>query len=104
MRLHDELTREIVSRLQQINPQKIYLFGSYADGTAETDSDIDLLVLKEAISSRSKEMVEARKLLSGLGEAFDILVATPEEYEFYRHEAGSVYREISERGMVIYDS
>ena len=102
MHLNAKTTNEIVSRLQQIQPHKIYLFGSYATGTANKDSDIDLLLLKDSISSRSKEMVEARKLLGGLNNAFDVLVATSEEFEFYRHEAGSVYREISERGKLIY--
>jgi len=102
MHLTAKTKREIVSRLQQAQPHKIYLFGSYATGSANRDSDIDLLLLKESISSRSKEMVEARNLLGGLNQAFDVLVATPEEFEFYRHEAGSVYREISERGTLIY--
>jgi predicted nucleotidyltransferase len=102
MHLNAKTKNEIVSRLQQAQPHKIYLFGSYATGTANKDSDIDLLLLKDSISSRSKEMVEARKLLGGLNNAFDVLVATSEEFEFYRHEAGSVYREISERGKLIY--
>ena len=102
MRLTAKKQKEIVTRLQQAQPDKIYLFGSYASGTANKESDIDLLLLKESISSRSKEMVAARKLLGGLNQAFDVLVATPEEFEFYRHEAGSVYREISERGTLIY--
>ncbi len=105
MHLNAKTKNEIVSRLQQAQPHKIYLFGSYAAGTANKDSDIDLLLLKDSISSRSKGMVEARKLLGLLGlmnNAFDVLVATSEEFEFYRHEAGSVYREISERGKLIY--
>ena len=103
MRLNTKIKNEIVSRLKQIQPLKIYLFGSYATGTANKDSDIDLLLLKDSILSRPKEMVEARMLLGGLNKAFDVLVATSEEFEFYRHEAGSVYREISERGTLIYD-
>ena len=38
-----EVTQRIVSTL---NPEKIYLFGSHAWGTATPDSDIDLLVLE----------------------------------------------------------
>jgi predicted nucleotidyltransferase len=102
MHLSTKIKKEIVSRLQQAEPHKIYLFGSYATGTANKDSDIDLLLLKDSILSRSKEMVAARMLLGDLDKAFDVLVATPEEFEFYRHEAGSVYREISERGTLIY--
>ncbi len=35
---------EIVERLKTINPYKIILFGSYAYGKPQTDSDIDLIV------------------------------------------------------------
>ena len=37
------LVNEIVEGYQ---PEKIYLFGSYANGTATDDSDIDLFVVK----------------------------------------------------------
>ena len=31
--------------IERIRPAKVVLFGSYADGTATADSDIDLLVI-----------------------------------------------------------
>ena len=36
---------QIVEKLKTLNPQKIILFGSYATGTADEQSDIDLLVV-----------------------------------------------------------
>jgi uncharacterized protein len=96
------LLDEIVIRLQQAKPLKMFLFGSQVTGTANEDSDIDILLIKESLTSRTKEMIEARKLLSGIGKAFDILVTTSEEFEFYCHEPGSVYREIYEHGTIIY--
>ena len=35
----------IVARLQQLDLERIILFGSYADGTATEDSDVDLMVV-----------------------------------------------------------
>jgi len=41
----EALKREIVERLIPLDPDKIILFGSYAYGTPNEDSDIDLYVV-----------------------------------------------------------
>ncbi|MBC8323345.1 MAG: nucleotidyltransferase domain-containing protein [Candidatus Marinimicrobia bacterium] len=41
----EKLKPEIVERLKPLKPDKIILFGSYANGTATEDSDIDLYVV-----------------------------------------------------------
>lgn len=41
----EELKYEIVKRLKPLDPEKIILFGSYAYGTPNEDSDIDLYVV-----------------------------------------------------------
>jgi len=43
----EKLKEEIVERLKPLNPDKIILFGSYAYGTPNEDSDIDLFLLKD---------------------------------------------------------
>jgi len=42
----ENIKAEIVERLKLLNPNKIILFGSYAYGTPNKDSDIDLFLLK----------------------------------------------------------
>ena len=102
MRLQDEFTKEIVSRLQEINPQRIFLFGSYATGTAGVDSDIDLLVVKDSVDSKISEMITARKLLRGLGKSFDVIVSSMDEFEFYRNQVNSVHHAADHSGELIY--
>lgn len=41
----EKLKLEIVERLKPLNPDKIILFGSYAYGTPNENSDIDLYVV-----------------------------------------------------------
>jgi len=41
----EELKPLIIERLKPLNPDKIILFGSYAYGTPNEDSDIDLYVV-----------------------------------------------------------
>jgi len=40
------LKHEIVERLKPLKPDKIILFGSYAYGTPNDESDIDLFLVK----------------------------------------------------------
>ena len=41
----DEIKRRIV---ENFKPEKIILFGSYADGNPKEDSDLDLLIIKDS--------------------------------------------------------
>ena len=83
MELNDSLKNEIIERLQKINPARIFLFGSFASGKPTKDSDIDLLIIKDKISSKIREAVEARKMLKGILMPFDTIVASQEEFDFY---------------------
>lgn len=96
------LLEEIVSRLKQTKPTKMYLFGSQATGTANDESDIDLLLVKDTVTSKIKEMNAARKLLRGLGKSFDIIVTSQEEFDYYRNQVNSVHHAAANYGRIIY--
>lgn len=53
--------------------EKIYLYGSYARGDYNNDSDIDIMIL---VNSNNKEMIKDRRLIADL--AYDI----EEKYDF----------------------
>ena len=93
---------EVVRRLMKIEPMKIILFGSYALGTALTDSDVDVLVIKASTTSRIKEMIAARKLLKGLKKPFDVIITTIDEFEFYKDQVNSVHHAADKTGRLIY--
>jgi predicted nucleotidyltransferase len=97
--LVDEIVKRIVSTM---NPLKIVLFGSYAYGIPDKDSDLDLVIIKEQVDSKSRESVSVWKLLEDIPIAKDILLVSESEYDFYKHEAGSVFRTIHEKGVEIY--
>lgn len=46
----EELKPLIIERLKPLNSDKIILFGSYAYGTPNEDSDIDLFLLKDDLT------------------------------------------------------
>ena len=81
----EKLKPEIVEKLKPLNPDKIILFGSYAYGTPNEDSDIDLFLLKDDLEHADSRYYsrEARKKIRELGSkhkiGFDI-IAAPTKY------------------------
>ena len=92
----------IVEKLKPLKPLKIILFGSYANGTPNDDSDIDICIIKKEVKSKSKEKKEIREKLKDLLIAKDILVSSLEEYEFYKTQFGSVYMDIEQKGKLLW--
>jgi predicted nucleotidyltransferase len=99
-----ELEKEIVSRLRPMNPNKIILFGSLAYGTPDSNSDLDLCLVMDTELPKSKLKRRIRSLLAELHIAKDILTPSTKEYKFYSKEAGSVYRQIHQKGKILWQS
>ena len=86
---------------EQFHPEKIILFGSYAYGTPNQDSDIDLLVVMPA----RNQIDQAIKIRLAVAAPFplDLIVRTPHNMR-WRLEAGDWFlREIVSQGKVLYD-
>ncbi len=91
---------QIVERFQ---PQKIILFGSYAYGSPDFDSDIDILVVMPYQGNELDKMAEVRGELSS-ELPLDVLVKTPAQVQ-QKLSAGDFFvREIIESGKVLYDA
>src|SRR5271167_2737569 len=73
MRVIRRFARQVAEKFQ---PDKIILFGSYAYGTPNADSDVDILVIMPAYNQGSK----ARRICSEVPAPFpmDLIVRTPE--------------------------
>jgi predicted nucleotidyltransferase len=99
-RILEEATRRLASRF---DPERIILFGSYARGTADDRSDVDLLVIGRFEGDRRALTVAMDRALRGLGLARDIVVMTPEEFEEDRHVPGTIARPASREGKVLYE-
>lgn len=66
--------------VNNINPEKIILFGSYANGNNNEDSDLDLIIVKQSNLPKHKRGIEIRRLFYGLLIPMDLKIYTPEEY------------------------
>lgn len=94
------LCRQIV---ENFNPQKIILFGSYAYGKPTADSDVDLLVVMPLKEKNTKKAIEILACLKTTLPT-DLLVRTPEQVR-ERIEMGDFFmQEIVERGKVLYEA
>ncbi len=97
----DEAVRRIV---EIAGPQLVILFGSYAEGTANEDSDIDLLVVAETERLIATEVQLSRALREVFGPlAFDLVVHTPDWWEKARRVRGFVAREADRKGVRLYE-
>ena len=103
----EKIQAEIVQRLLPLNPQKIILFGSYADGTADEDSDIDLYVVtsddrmpanwhekNDIYLTVSRMIRDLRRRVP-----FDLIVHTGQMHEKFLRLNSTFSREINSRGV-----
>lgn len=88
--------------VQELNPEKIVLFGSYAYGSPNPHSDVDLLVIMKTRASQKDRSWAVSRLLLPRPFPVDILVKTPQEVK-KGLEAGDFFlKEILTRGKVLY--
>ncbi len=95
------LTEELV---QAARPKLVILFGSYARGDANEDSDLDVMVVEENITNRIDEMVRLNRLVRSLDIAVDLLVVSAEKFQYWRETPGNVYFEAANEGKILYEA
>lgn len=94
----DEIVRRIV---EAVEPEKIILFGSAARGDSSSDSDVDVLVIKEGADHWQAATRIYRKL-AGVRVAVDAVVVTPQDVERYRDSHALVIAPALREGKVLY--
>ncbi len=88
---------------REFKPNKIILFGSYAYGNPQDDSDVDLLVILPYKGSNFQKSWEILNKIQP-NFALDLLVRTPGDVEQRLAWNDFFLREIIEKGKVIYES
>jgi predicted nucleotidyltransferase len=89
-----------------LKPEKIILFGSYADGNPNHDSDVDLLVIINNRRNPKENHRAVSMLLYPRQFPVDIIVKTPKEVRDALRGGvnnGFFIREIVKKGKVLYD-
>lgn len=92
----------LVSRITRLCGKcTIYLFGSYAYGNPTRSSDVDIAVIIDSADSSVSKASELWDALRDVNLPKDIIVASKEEFDFYKVEAGSVFRTIAQKGIIL---
>ena len=102
--LKKKILNEIVLRIvNNYNPEKLILFGSYASGDETEDSDLDLLIIKKNNLPRYKRSQEVRPFLRGIIFPMDILVYTPNEINKWKDVKNSFIYNVLNSCEVLYE-
>ncbi|WP_346289422.1 nucleotidyltransferase domain-containing protein [Sphaerothrix gracilis] len=98
MRQIEALGRQIAARFR---PERIILFGSYANGQPTADSDVDLLVI---LPFEGYPFRVAAAILKATNPDFavDLLARTPEQIEQRLAIGDDFIQDILERGKILH--
>jgi predicted nucleotidyltransferase len=106
-RLKKILSQIIENIKTKYNPEKIILYGSFAYGVPNENSDIDLLIIKETSERPLDRMALVHRIVDirdSSYPAFSPIVLTPDEIK-QRLEIGDQFiEEILTRGELLYVS
>lgn len=93
--------------LRQINPLLVVLFGSQAKGTANNDSDIDLLVIDDRpfspTRSRRRIIGDIRRSIPADRHPVDVLLFDASELQRWRQTTNHVIARALREGVVLYE-
>ncbi len=98
MRVIRRYARAIADEFQ---PDKIILFGSYAYGTPNEDSDVDLLVVMPAYNQHTQSVRIHWRLAAPF--PLDLLVRTPKEVKWRLEEGESFLMTVMSQGKTLYE-
>ena len=109
MELPDELRQQIRESLQPLHPERVIVFGSYAQGEADQESDIDLIVVLDSedvpttYHDRMANRLRVRRALDVLNRcyALDVLVYTLPEWKQFQKSDSAFAREVVTQGVEI---
>lgn len=88
---------------ERFSPEKIILFGSHALGTANDDSDIDLLIVMDSPLPRHKRTSQLRLIFNPQPAPMDILVYTPDEVRHWNGVVNHIVTEAFSHGRILYE-
>ncbi len=100
-------TRKLIQKMakrivERFHPQTVILFGSHARGDAAPGSDVDLLVVMPVTGSKREKAVKIAVALHDIPLAKDVIVVTPEEFEWRKDVIGTIEWPAVRQGRVLY--
>ena len=94
------------SMVKQLNPLRVYLFGSFADGTYTKDSDFDFYIVVKDGTDLWDVTAKARKAVRDIKtRPVDVVAGTSSRFNEYGRSPDSLYveGEVFRKGLLLYD-
>ena len=90
----------------QLSPLKVYLFGSYAYGTPNEDSDYDFYIIvgDDRVNTHDEAVRAYRAIGLAKTRPVDILVGTNSQFERRRQWYSTIEQEVFGKGVLLYDA
>jgi predicted nucleotidyltransferase len=97
-----EISKLVNTIASKYHPQKIILFGSYAKGNANDNSDIDLLIIKDDKLPKIERNRVVRGFINDYDLPVDIIVKSSDEFDKYKNIIGHVAYSANKYGKIVY--
>jgi len=105
------LIQTIIERIKVLNPYKIILFGSYAWGSPDENSDLDLIVvinddlMPNSYNEKLQIYLKVSHVLTDILRKvpIDLIVHTKPMHKRFIELDSMFYREIAQKGIVLYE-
>jgi len=98
----DQIIRFVDRLVARYAPQQVVLFGSYAYGKPDNDSDVDLLITRRRWSMSPLTAAGRMRVELGVPFAMDLIVRSQAEIERRAAEGDSFAAEILQKGIILY--
>lgn len=98
-----KINNAISELIKAYQPESIYLFGSYAWGTPNDDSDLDLLIIVDHTDQDVyTRPIAGHHALWGLGIPKDLIVYTQKEFDQEASDVTTLCHKIEQTGIKVY--
>ena len=98
----DSRLKRIMRLLKVYHPERVILFGSYARGSNDPYSDLDLVIIKQ---TRKRFLNRLKEVIQIINPRFsvDILVYTPEEFRRMVRSGNPFIQSVVREGKILYE-
>jgi predicted nucleotidyltransferase len=94
----------VLQIVEACRPSQIYIFGSYALGTAHAGSDLDFLVVQASRLPRYQRGAGIRARLARIAIDVDLVIITPEELRDELERIPSMMSQILPSARLVYST
>ena len=103
----DSVLASFTQKVRQIygtHLEKIILYGSYARGTQNLDSDIDIMVILKNTESIHEKVGLVGSVITEMKEQFNVLISMIQvTFQRYSESQRLFYKNVRKEGIVIYE-